>query len=187
LLVSFFILAALALLGGALLARRSKPWPAAVAAAFCWMMLGLVGATLGQQPRPANHVVSLVETRSLDLHSPLRPHGVLRDEPQRLPWGYGYDVELHGVDYQGQLVPLQGGLRLSFSPISKNGGAPRNSKESTAAGTQPFQGASTPEGDSSPQAPDVHAGDEISVLTEARGPQVFRDEGAFDRRAFLAS
>src|SRR5258707_2942507 len=33
---------------------------------------------------------------------------------------------------------------------------------------------------------DLHAGDEIAVLTEAKQPQVFRDEGAFDRRAYLA-
>jgi hypothetical protein len=32
----------------------------------------------------------------------------------------------------------------------------------------------------------LHAGDEVSVLPEARQPQVFRDEGAFDRRAYLA-
>jgi competence protein ComEC len=35
-------------------------------------------------------------------------------------------------------------------------------------------------------APVVGASDDISVVTEARQPQMFRDEGAFDRRAFLA-
>jgi competence protein ComEC len=34
--------------------------------------------------------------------------------------------------------------------------------------------------------PDLHAGDDVAVLTEAKRPQVFRDEGAFDRRAYLA-
>src|SRR5260370_16927503 len=34
---------------------------------------------------------------------------------------------------------------------------------------------------------DLHAGDEIAVVTQAKQPQVFRDEGAFDRRAYLAS
>jgi competence protein ComEC len=34
--------------------------------------------------------------------------------------------------------------------------------------------------------PQLHAGDEIPVLTEAKQPQVFKDEGAFDRRAYLA-
>ena len=35
-------------------------------------------------------------------------------------------------------------------------------------------------------APDVHAGDELVVATQAKRPQVFRDDGAFDRRAYLA-
>ncbi len=34
-------------------------------------------------------------------------------------------------------------------------------------------------------APDVHAGDELVVTTEAKQPQIYRDEGAFDRRAYL--
>jgi predicted membrane metal-binding protein len=32
---------------------------------------------------------------------------------------------------------------------------------------------------------ELHAGDEIAVLTEAKRPQVFKDEGAFDRRVYL--
>jgi len=35
-------------------------------------------------------------------------------------------------------------------------------------------------------APDVHAGDEITVTTADRRPDLFRDEGAFDRRGFSA-
>src|SRR6266487_678424 len=34
--------------------------------------------------------------------------------------------------------------------------------------------------------PELHAGDEVAALTEAKRPQVFKDEGAFDRRAYLA-
>src|SRR6202140_4736199 len=34
--------------------------------------------------------------------------------------------------------------------------------------------------------PDLHEGDEVAVLTEAKRPQVFKDDGAFDRRAYLA-
>src|SRR5258707_1234796 len=34
---------------------------------------------------------------------------------------------------------------------------------------------------------DLHAGDEIAGVTQAKQPQGFRDEGAFDRRAYLAS
>jgi len=35
-------------------------------------------------------------------------------------------------------------------------------------------------------APDLHAGDEVAVLTQAKRPQLFKDDGAFDRRASLA-
>ncbi|MGB7847274.1 MAG: ComEC/Rec2 family competence protein [Candidatus Acidiferrum sp.] len=34
--------------------------------------------------------------------------------------------------------------------------------------------------------PELHAGDEITVLVEARLPLVYKDAGAFDRREFLA-
>ncbi len=34
--------------------------------------------------------------------------------------------------------------------------------------------------------PDLHAGDEVAVLTQAKRPQLFKDDGAFDRRAYLA-
>jgi predicted membrane metal-binding protein len=91
---------------------------------------------------------------------PLRWHGRLRDEPARLPWGYAYEVELSGV-YEENFLPASGGLRLSYS-------AQKDADGNEVA------------------APDVHAGDEITVTTAARRPDVFRDEGAFDRRAFLA-
>lgn len=39
---------------------------------------------------------------------------------------------------------------------------------------------------SDPPFPQLHAGDEIAVLAQARPPQIFRDRGAFDRREFLA-
>ena len=32
----------------------------------------------------------------------------------------------------------------------------------------------------------LHAGDSVAVLTRAKLPQVFRDDGAFDRRAYLS-
>ncbi len=40
------------------------------------------------------------------------------------------------------------------------------------------------DGDS--QIPDVHAGDSIAVITQARLPLLYRDVGAFDRREFLS-
>jgi competence protein ComEC len=161
LVVGFFIAAAMLLALGLIFIARGYLRAASCAALFCWAFLGFLGAVIAQQPRDAGHVISLLESGRLGLRTPLRWHGQLRDEPARLPWGYGYEVNLSGVDYQGAFLPLSGGLRLSFSPQRD---------------AQGREGA----------APDVHAGDAISVLTEARQPQVFRDEGAFDRRAFLA-
>jgi hypothetical protein len=37
-----------------------------------------------------------------------------------------------------------------------------------------------------PAAVKIHAGASVTVLTQAKLPEVFRDEGAFDRRAYLA-
>ena len=121
-----------------------------------WAVLGVVAAGIAEQPRSANHVLSLLEAGALDLKTPLRWHGRLRDEPARLPWGFGYEINLSGVESEGRLLPASGGLRLSFAPQTKE-----------------------------EAAPDVHAGDEVSVLTQARRPQNYRDDGAFDRRAYL--
>jgi hypothetical protein len=94
----------------------------------------------------------------IDIHSPLRWHGTLRDEPATLPWGISYEIALTRVDSQDRAVPVRGGLRVTSSP---------HGKESLPA--------------------DVHAGDEIAVVAQARLPQMFRDEGAFDWRPYLRS
>ncbi len=130
---------------------------AAAASLLTWVLLGFLGAIVSQQPRPADHIASLVEKGRVPLHTPLRWYGHLRDEPSRLPWGYGYELELSGVEFKAVVLPARGGLRLGFTTHSEQ-----------------------------PLPPDLHAGDEVSVLTEARLPQVFKDEGAFDRRAYLA-
>ncbi|HEY6944992.1 MAG TPA: ComEC/Rec2 family competence protein, partial [Candidatus Acidoferrum sp.] len=145
------------IVAGLSFARSGRLFPAVALSPLSWVLLGFLGACVAEQPRPANHVTSFLEQGRLSLRSPLRWYGRLRDEPAKLPWGYGLEIELDGVEYEGSLRSVQGGLRLSFTPHS--------------------EGASLPE---------LHAGDGISVLTEARLPQVFRDEGAFDRRAYLA-
>jgi competence protein ComEC len=138
------------------LVRLRSSLPAAALSLLSWLNLGLLGAGVAHQPRLGDHVLSLVERQSLDLGTPLRWHGYLRDEPARLPWGYGYELELTEVEYDGSPLKTRGGLRVSFSP---------------------------PEGQG--DVPEVHAGDEIAVVTQAKRPEVFRDDGAFDRRAYL--
>jgi len=130
-----------------------------LAAAPCltaWLVLGACGAAIANQPGPRNYILNLIETGEIDLHTPLRWHGVLRDEPTALPWGVAFDVELSSVDYQEHSIPIQGGLRATYAPHS-----------------------------SEILVQDVHAGDEVAIVAQARLPQLFRNEGVFDRRAYL--
>jgi hypothetical protein len=156
LLSSSFARIAVLVLTGILLVKVGRLFLAAVASLVSWVLLGFLGVCIAEQPRDADHVISLVEQGRFPLKTPLRWRGHLRDEPTSLPWGYGYEIELSGVAFEGALHPVRGGLRLSFT--------------------------AHPEG---ALPPDLHAGDEVAVVTEAKRPQVFRDEGAFDRRAYL--
>ena len=158
LLLSFSLAVITALvLTGIFLAKIGRLFLAATISLFTWASLGFLGVCIAEQPREADHVVSLLEQGLVPLKTPLRWHGHLRDEPTRLPWGYGYELELSGVEFGEALHSARGGLRVNLT-ARPEGGLP----------------------------PDLHSGDEVAVLTEARRPQVFRDEGAFDRRAYLA-
>src|SRR5262249_43832122 len=117
-----------------------------------------VSAGVAQQPLPPDHIIQLADENRIDLHSPLRWHGRLRDEPSRLPWGVAYDIDLTAVEPAGELLPVQGGLRLSFAP---------HPGEADIVG--------------------LHVGDQVALVTQASRPKVFRDDGAFDRRAYLAN
>jgi competence protein ComEC len=152
-----FAIVAVLVLTGILLLKIGRLYLAAIASLLSWALVGFLAVCVAEQPRNADHVISLIEQGRLPMKTPLRWHGHLRDEPTRLPWGYGYEIELSGVETEGALQPARGGLRLSF--------------------------ASSPDRE---LPPELHAGQEVAVLTEARRPQVFRDEGAFDRRAYLA-
>ncbi len=160
LLSSCFIGALVLISAGFLLLRIGHLIPAAAVSLLAWSLLGFLGTCVAEQPRPGNHVSSLVEQGRLSLQSPLRWHGRLRDEPAKLPWGIGMEIDLTAVEFEAAPIPAEGGLRLSFTP--------------------------RPEEPSESALPELHAGDAVSVVTEARFPQVFRDEGAFDRRAYLA-
>ena len=135
-----FVVVALLVTTGMVLLKLGRLFLAAAASLLCWIFLGCLGACVAEQPRPANHVISLVEERGVSLGTPLRWHGHLRDEPARLPWGYGYEIELSGVEFEGELQSTKGGLRLSFT-------------------THPDQ----------PLPLKLHAGDEIAVLTRRNG------------------
>src|SRR5215472_4930440 len=113
--LSSCIIATLALiLTGIALTKIGQLIPAAIVALFIWAMLGFLGACVAGQTRSALNVGTLVQQGRLSLQTPLRWHGLLRDEPSKLPWGYGLEIELTGVEYEGGLLPVQGGLRASF-------------------------------------------------------------------------
>jgi competence protein ComEC len=154
----FLILSAAFLLAGVFL-NRGGGHPSATAATSlcCWVLLGVAAACIQEQPRDAHHILSLADAGTINLKSPLRFDGRLRDEPETLPWGFGYQIDLTDVEYEGVSLRTSGGLQLSYA---------------RPAGEKPFQ--------------TLHAGDAISFLTQARLPRVFRDEGAFDRRAYLS-
>jgi competence protein ComEC len=149
--------AATSLIAGCLLIISESSRSAAAAAVMCWALLGVTGACLAQQPRSPQHVLSLADSGKINLRSPLRFYGRLRDEPENLAWGTGYDVELSAVESQGAVIAASGGLRLSYAARA----------------------------DQAELLP-LHAGDSISFLTQAKMPQVYRDEGAFDRREYLS-
>jgi predicted membrane metal-binding protein len=158
LLVTAFVVSSALILSAFLFSTKNHFLIAAVASASTWTVWGILAAWIGQQPLPANQVVNLVDSAALDLRHPLRWRGRLRDEPQRLPWGSGLEIELAAVEFRSSLMPVTGGLRLTFSPHEND-----------------------------PALPDLYAGDEVAVICQAKRPQVFRDEGAFDRRAYLAT
>ena len=157
-LVAGFVAAVFLVGAGVVLLNRSRVGAAACVSGFSWILLGVLAAWISEQPLPRSHVAHLFDNGQIDPHAPLRWRGTLRDEPTKLPWGFGLEMELAGVDYAGAQLATQGGLRLSFSPGPED----------------------------SPLAA-LHAGDSVTVVAQAKRPQVFRDEGAFDRRAYLAS
>src|SRR5262245_44855216 len=83
--------AALLLACSSILLSRSLS-AAGVTSLFAWFALGISGAVISHQAKPANYVLNLADARALDLHTPLRWHGRLRDEPGRLPWGVALDA-----------------------------------------------------------------------------------------------
>jgi hypothetical protein len=110
------LLSGLSILAGLVLLRFNCVTVSGGASLVAWIALGVLSAGIAQQPLPPDHVVRLVDSGQLDLRSPLRWRGTLRDEPASLPWGFGYEIELTGVDYHGATAPVRGGLRLSFTP-----------------------------------------------------------------------
>src|SRR5271165_2513582 len=149
-LLAIAICCAFILLLGLILATLDFLRLAALSCLLSWVALGTFASCIAQQPLPTNHILQRIKAGEINLKSPLRWHGHLTDEPSRLPWGYSVDIALTGVEAHDMLLSVRGGMRLGFTP-----------------------------NDHDPQFPVVHAGDEISVLMQARLPLLYRDAGAF--------
>ena len=121
-----------------------------------WIALGFTASAIGRRAPRSDDVLQRLAAGELSLQTPLRWRGTLRAEPAPMPYGTALEIELKSVRCGERELPLTGGMRVSF----------------TAHG----------EGDSLPA---LRAGDDVSVVAQARLPQVYRDEGAFDRRAYL--
>jgi len=144
------------LIVGMFFAWSDRLWAAAIFSLLGWIGLGALGIVVASRPLAAEHVLRRIATGQIELRTPLRWYGYLRSEPARLAWGIGLEMELSGVETAEGMIPVSGGMRVGFTP-----------KEGEAA------------------LPEVHAGDEVSVLALAKLPLVFRDTGAFDRREYL--
>ena len=93
-LLVLFLVAFALIVAGLAFSRSERLFAAATTFLLSWTSPGFLAACVAEQPRPMNHVAALLEQKRLALDSPLRWHGRLRDEPARLPWGYGLEVDL---------------------------------------------------------------------------------------------
>jgi competence protein ComEC len=132
------------------------------AALLGWAALGSLAIEVSQRTQPANLASTMIEEGRLDASQPLRWRGTLREDPERLPWGSRFEIELQEVTVSGETLSVSGGLRATH-----------------------YDYESIRE-DQSPEISSLHAGDRVELLAQARVPRNFKDPGAFDYRAQLA-
>jgi hypothetical protein len=82
-----FFVAAFLVVAAVLLLTRARFGQAALISGVSWILLGVLGTWVSEQPPSSAHVIGLVENGRIDLHTPLRWRGTLHDEPAKLPWG----------------------------------------------------------------------------------------------------
>ncbi|MGH9864051.1 MAG: ComEC/Rec2 family competence protein, partial [Candidatus Acidiferrales bacterium] len=149
--------AALSILIGLILALRWKAFiAAAIAALATWFALGALAMQMEQRDVASNDAAALIESGKIDTSQSLRWRGVLREDPERLPWGVRYIIDLATLEVGGQTTVLRGGLRLNYY-FGREGEA----------------------------LPKLRAGDRVEALCRAHIPRNYQDPGAFDERGFL--
>lgn len=132
---------------------------AALTCALCaWGALGGLAYHTERLAVPRNQVTRVLSEKQVDLSTPFRWRGRLREDPMTLPWGQRFEIDLEHVEVAGETIPVSGGLRLNFY-----------------SGTR---AAEPPAG--------LRAGDRIEALAKAKPPRNFMDPGAVDLRGILA-
>ncbi len=154
----FLFVALLFLLAGTIVLRRNWILPAALFAAGAWLFIGFAASSLERASVPQNLAGTLIESGKLDAGTALRWRGRLRSDPLQLPWGMRYEINLDEVESSKGVMPVAGGLRLTYY---------------------------TPESPSA-DPPAARAGDRVEALVRARPVQNYGDPGSFDFRGYLA-
>jgi competence protein ComEC len=121
-----------------------------------WIALGFLALIVQQHNRPSNLASHFIEIKTIDSNFPMRWRGVLRENPEMLPWGTRFDVDLESVQVSGEQMTVSGGLRATYF------------------------------GEDVARAATLRAGDTIELIAQAHLPRNFKDPGAFDTRAELA-
>ena len=142
---------------GLLLALVWKNFPTAwILALMAWFALGAIAMQMAQRDVASDDAAMLVTSGKIDTSEPLRWSGVLREDPERLPWGLRYIISLGQVKILGKTIPMQGGLRLNYYFGREHETLPK-----------------------------LRAGDSVEALCRAQVPRNYEDPGAFDERGFL--
>jgi len=157
------VVAALGILGGAILVAGFLSWRGSVAGAWffallAWAAIGGLAASVERATVPANHIARLIAAGRVDPGIALRWRGRLREDPLTLPWGQRFEIDLEQVEAADAALSASGGLRVNFYPGARV--------------------AEPPAG--------LRAGDRVEILVKARPPRDYLDPGAFDVKGFLA-
>ena len=121
-----------------------------------WTALGFLALETQKHNRPTNLASDRIEAKTIDSGMPMRWRGILRENPETLPWGTRFDVDLQSVQLSSQQIRVSGGLRATYF------------------------------GEDVARAATLRAGDSVEFIAQAHLPRNFKDPGAFDTRAELA-
>lgn len=155
-LAAWLSVAVIALILGFLFAFQKRPMFAGAITLAAWLALGGLALHLRRHAVSPDDAAGLIAAGKIDRSEPLRWRGILREDPERLPWGWRYTIDLEEVLAAGRSLKASGGLRLNYYP---------------------GRDVETP--------PAFRAGDEVEALCQARIPRNYLNPGAFDERGFL--